>query len=344
MSEKFRKQMGDVAKIMSSQKLMRFDNGARCESTGWQLDLTFPLTTLNLREVVGYIRSGDGSIVLDELEMDPVAIDREHLAILAGLADSTARNDAHLFLDGKDALFVSGVLPYSYSFPMRVPLIKQMSKGHRIMLDGPVAFAFAGLAKASIIADVPLRMAVGTNDGGETMFLDMEMGHAGDEEHFHARLEQPVVFAPWIDFTKAMSQFMGDMAVVAQVPLRSLRAALNKSEEIAHQERGDKPGLFSEMMFEDGRMAIRPIPKNGHSGYHDKKEPIPVKVDGVSSDLTITQRYFTTRVLKEALGIFKGDAASLSVSAKEGSPILLWADDVYFAVRTAHKGEEVSDE
>jgi hypothetical protein len=344
--EKVKEGMAKVLHSMNSCRMSQYDNGASSEGDDHRFDVAAHGAILNVRETLGYIRYQDGQLLTDEVELDPVRIDPTKLEVLAE-SQPYADKGGGLFLNGKDALMATQ--HFACLFPMGIPVIRELGKGQWIRVNQSVARAMGQLCAVSRIAGRALTITAGSMDGGETLMLDISMGRLGEEDHFHARLEQPIIFAPWIDFERAMRRFMTPPSVMAMTPLRSINAALNKSIAMAKRQRGDTSALVSELVFEDGELSVRPVPTVSGGFYAGGGEPLPVKLVGYSGSSGYHSQFFRTGLLKQAFEIYGDgiDTATLHIGARPGDPIVLMHEDTFFAVGTAGvvvESEEANNE
>ena len=319
----------EIYKAMQRNIIKQHDNGARMTGERGIVDLVLPAGTPTPRELVGYIQVGDGSILLDDVEMDPVTADTRALAAMSGVKPTA------LFVDGNDAIFAGA--GFAYSVPMKIPLVREHGKGHNMMLEPETAQILGFMAQ---LGEVQFSMAAGTMDG-ENLLIDV-VAMTREDGTFKARIETPIMFGPWTDFGELIRTLMGGTSVIVQPRIRSLKATLKKAADAVTPPRGDRSVAHAELILGDGEMKIRPLERidseNNVYEYNDHREPLPVKVDGFSGSSGEHYQFFPPMLMHSALEMFDdGEAVTMSVGALIGEPIVLWKDDVRFAIRTGKR-------
>lgn len=324
------KLLKEIYKLMQRNVIRQHDNGARMVGERGSLDLVIPAGCPYPRELIGYVNGGDGSILLEDFESDPVTVDGRSLVIVA---DS---GPVCLFIDGNDAIFAGQ--QFVYSVPMKIPLVRERGKGNSLMLECEAARIIGLLAQ---LGTLQFSMSSGTIDG-ENLLIDIKA--RTDNEAFHARIEVPLVFGPWTDFAELIQTLMGGSALVAQPRIRSLKSALKKAVDAVTVPRGNRSIALAELILKDGEMKVRPLVPATNEGvagggpiFDDCLDPIEVKVDGMAGSNKPMFQFFSPMLMHTALEMFDGQNATISVGSQIGEPIVLWKDDVRFAIRTGKR-------
>lgn len=332
-------------KIGAAATMIRKKDGAyshkyvdlSCAEDDYALKLKIPRGGPALREMVGYVRNTDDPLPLDDHELDPVQIDQRTLLLVSQLKKYSGRQI--LFLDGMDMLMVGGSVSYMAPFP--VPALHAMGNGHKIAIKGQLGNIIGTLIEAAQEIDLTIRLRAGVPDG-ETFVFDVigESSGASDEEGFHFRFEQPVVFAPWMDYMQPLSELMSGTDVIVTALRSSLRHALARSSTMS-ADRDDpaaKDLSVSELVFEGRQMFVRPMVQTSSDDmgkqFDNVGDSLPVKIDSFGGPNHEVYQFVYTRLLKAALEMFDGDKVHLSTGALIGSPIVLTHEDTRLAIRT----------
>jgi hypothetical protein len=316
----------EIYRNMQRNMIEQHDNGARMTGERGTVDLVTPKGTPSVRELCGYVRASDGSIIFDDVEMDEAPVNAKALAMM-GRTNPTA-----LFIDGSDALFAGH--DFVYSVPLRLPLVRQHGKGHNIMLEAETARIIGLMAQ---LAEAQLTVASGTMDG-ENLLIDIT-AMTREDGTFKLRIETPILFGPWADFTELIKTLMGGADLVVQPRVRSLKSALNKVVAEVTPSRGDRSRAFAELILKDGEMAVRPlVPTTSDDdtlpAFHT--EALPVKIDGCAGSSDANYQFFPAQLMHTAMEMFDvSGVATMALGSRIGEPIVLWNDNARFAIRTA---------
>lgn len=319
----------EIYRAMQRNIIKQHDNGARMTGERGIVDLVVPAGTPLPRDLVGYVNGGDGSILLEDVETDPVSTDTRALAAMSGV------KPAALFIDGNDAIFAGA--GFVYSLPMKIAIVREHGKGHNMMLEPETAQILGLMAQ---LGEVQFSMAAGTMDG-ENLLIDIT-AMTREDGTFKARIETPIMFGPWTDFGELIRTLMGGASAVVQPRVRALRATLKKVADAVTLPRGDRSVAHAELILGDGEMKIRPLERidseNNVYEYNDHREPLPVKVDVFSGSAGEHYQFFPPMLMHSALEMFDdGEPVTMSVGALIGEPIVLWKDNVRFAIRTGKR-------
>lgn len=331
IERKLEKRLKEIYKVLNRGRMRRYDNGVKAESNFGILDFVVPKGVPNASVYIGYIQHADGSIPLEDMELEPINTDR---ALMALVADLEPYDVEYLLLDGTEATVIGHT--FVYSFPFVSKSIREWGKGQKLCLRGRTAAALAMLVAAAHENRLPLTIGVGSEDS-ENFVIDVAAKH--DLGLLHMRLEQPILFAPWTDFDELITTLMGQVSVVVQPRLRSLRAALNKAIEKSREADKERGNAMFELLLEEGSLNVRALQREGYEDkYNDDELPIPVKIDGYSGASAPRYQFALAGLLHEATEIFgKSESGIMAVGELIGDPIVLWTDDARFAIRTAER-------
>lgn len=331
MDRQMEKRLKQTYKILNRGKLRRYDNGVKAENPAGTLDFVVPKGVPDASVYVGYVPHSDGSIPLDDLELEAIQTDRHSLALVADLDPYDVE---YMLLDGTEATVIGQT--FVYTFPFVSKSIREWGKGQKLCVRGRMVLAMASLVAGATETSLPLSIGIGCMDG-ENFTLAVSVKH--ELGLMEMRIEQPILFAPWTDFDELVTTLMGQVSVVAQPRMRSLRAALNKSVDKSKEADKERGNAMCELLFEDGNMSVRPVLRVGYEDtYNDDETPIPIKLDGYSGTSAPRYQFALSGLLHAATEIFEGqETAIMAVGELIGDPIVLWTDNARFAIRTAER-------
>lgn len=327
--------MGSVLKALdkaSGTSLLEVSDGVLVTSHDYTMALRFPRRASRPSTYYSMGKNGSQNTDLKEFELVEVRFESvEKLAVLAGLEE--AHSQSHGFIDGSDLLVVSPDM--TYLTPLHIPEFKEMAGGHRAKLSGEHLRAIGHMAQLAIDLEIPFSIHYGLPDG-ETLTMDFKLSGnitEWDEEFFVARLEMPFVVAPWLDYTSPLRTLMGNPSVVVTAHKGSLRLALAKARKLGTD---DYKGL-SELIFDGGTLALRPLVRDSSFTHYDNGAPIPVKLVSYSGSSEPRYQFIRNRMLKAALLMFNDETASVSTGELIGDPFVLWDGDSRMALPTAKR-------
>lgn len=304
--------------------------------------LEIPHSGSSVVDLIGYMQTSEDPIKFEEYELSPVRIDTKKLGVLSGIVDHLPTT-GHALLNGSD-LFVMGPR-FAYMTPLRIDTIRERGKGENISMPTCVATALSILIRGAVEVGAQVSVFAGTPNE-ELLVIDTIVTSPGGEFDSRMRIELPMIFAPWANLTEPMTAMMGATHIVVDSSVRTLRAALNRAEEVQRGENGNyaKMRRVSEIVLANGEMLVKPLlveltdaENKNETEYAD--EPLgeyPVKVASIAGDRSPHYQFVCTDLLNGALSMFEG-SANLCFGQRIGAPIVLWEGETRMAVRTAER-------
>lgn len=296
------------------------------------------------RDMLGYMPSSKLPIDTDGYELQPVTGSGvKKLASMVEMIPFIERADGNgLYLDGEDMIVRGSRVAVMET--LRLDGLRELGRGEKVRIDPGIARVLIRLAAAADAGGCVPELFWGVPDG-ETFVLDMRMPHseAGDMG-FLFRIEQPLVFAPWIDFTEVVVDLMGPTDIMLSAYRSSLRTALTKAEKATYTKYDkDKENYMAELILNAGSMSVRPLMRDergveeGVAGYIDNLDPYPIKLQSYAGTKSPTFQFVATKLLRAATELIDTDAVNMNMGHLIGSSMLLWNDDTRIAIRTAER-------
>jgi hypothetical protein len=310
------------------------NNGYLFETGNYTVRLRTPY---NVKEHTCYIRrNNDRNLDWPEGE-ELVDVEAGLATVLRQCWASTKsiREDASFdaYFNGNDVICVTQM--YASMSPFPVERIAEMGKGERILIKRPVLRAMGALHRISSIYGRKPQVLFGIPDGENLVVVMKDACESSDA--YELRLEQPIVFAPWIDFREPLLALGSDIDIIAKPNRGSFDLALAKARTIGEQKGRTQ---IAEVIVDGQEMVVAPLREqeveDAFPRVFEERDPIKVKMVSVSAMGTQTARQFVYGDwIREVADLCEG-TLRVGISSQPGSPIVLWGDGPQrFAVLTA---------